>query len=169
MKKLYIFLDGVRRDFLEPYGYYINNMPNIKRYLSKFQKLNMYSPASWTPSFFWSCNKKYSSQSTYHIVDLFGKLKHYEYIFSFMANSWNNVLGSVIYKNKKLIYDYVNNISYWTNLEKDPKEKNMEILGQQYMNSEARKYFALLNEKIDINKIKEILGGDLITDSIYVS
>ena len=86
-----------------------------------------------------------------------------------MANSWNNVLGSVIYKNKKLIYDYVNNISYWTNLEKDPKEKNMEILGQQYMNSEARKYFALLNEKIDINKIKEILGGDLITDSIYVS
>jgi hypothetical protein len=391
VKKLYIFLDGVRRDFLKPYGYYIDNMPNIKSYLTKFQKLNMYSPAAWTPCvmssvfsnlmpwehgvlrplsrsnkailnknldnhsqvkkqpgkkifittnpwflnnsknglssewdvvdgtvgaynynrsdlitelgkkyimeneekdftillhfmdahgphnvgvddfvlkedeckisdtienykldydgmkdriemdlyynacirkmdryllslfqlidkndlwnemeiilfsdhgqaltdhydvttmsafkiqnrhgllfqegihvpcFFWSSYKKYSSQATYHLVDLFGEFKHHEYIYSFMANHYNKVLGSIIYENKKLIFDYINDVSYWTDLEKDSKEKNMEILGEPYMNAEARKYFSLLNEKIDINEIKKVLGGSLITNSIYLS
>jgi len=115
------------------------------------------------PCFVWSKNL-YNIHKSYSLVDLFGRLKPRGQNFSFIANHHNKVWGSITDGKYKLIYDYIKEFCFCSDLINDPRELNMEIIKPSEISDLFAQYLTVLFKTIDIEGVKEALGGNLETE-----
>jgi len=108
----------------------------------------------------------YNTQVKYSLIDLFQELKAKDLLLSFIANHHNKVLGGIIDGNNKLMYDYINEEYYFSNLEIDLNEVN-NIKFTTTRDSDIEKLFQKMQKNIDINNVRNKLGGNLMTEKIY--
>ena len=111
-------------------------------------------------------NHAYNTQVKYSLIDLFQDLKAKDLLLSFIANHHNKVLGGIIDGNNKLMYDYINEEYYFSNLEIDSNEVN-NIKFTTARGSGIEELLQKMQKNIDINNVRNKLGGNLMTEKIY--